>query len=175
MSNPPDRLLLLDASNYIFRAYHATSARSGFESTLTTSAGMPVNAVLVFTNMLRKLIRDLKPTHFACVFDAPGAKATRQAEYAEYKKNRAETPPDLVVQLPYMRPIAKALGVTLIEEPGIEADDLIATLAKQAGAQGVDAVMVSSDKDLYQLLDHGVRLYDGMKDKWIDAAACIEK
>ena len=175
MSTKADRLLLLDASNYIFRAYHATSARSGFESSLTTSAGMPVNALLVFTNMLRKLIRDLKPTHVACVLDAPGAKATRQAEYPEYKKNRAETPPDLVVQLPFMRPIAKALGLTLIEEPGIEADDLIATLAKQAGAQGIEAVMVSSDKDLYQLLDQGVRLYDGMKDKWIDAAACIEK
>ncbi len=173
-------LYLLDASNFIFRAFHATR-----ESGLSTSTGLPTNAALVFTNMVRKLLREHSPSHFACVFDSATGKAGRKALYADYKANRAATPPDLAAQMPFMRPLASALGLSIIEHDGYEADDVIATLARGYAAGGWDVVMVSSDKDLYQLLGHAtetggrVRLFDANKDfnkgKWIGLDECEEK
>ena len=165
-------LYLLDATNYVFRAYHSTARTGG--SSLTTSAGVPTNAVLVFTRMLKKLLREHRPSHFACVFDAPG-RGFRRDMYPEYKATRSETPEDLVVQLKYMRPIARGLGLQVLERVGVEADDVIASLARQGREAGWNTVVVSSDKDLYQLLTGGVRMFDGMKDRWIDMAAVDKK
>ena len=178
MSVTQRRLYLLDASTYIFRAFHSTNPkRGGFAQSLSTSSGMPTNAILVFTNMLKKLVREHAPTHFAAVFDPPkgGPKNFRYETFSEYKANRKPTPEDLLVQFPYFRPVCEGLGLTVIEKGGFEADDVIATLAAKSAADGWDTVIVSSDKDLYQILRDGVRMYDGMKDRWIDLAMVHKK
>lgn len=174
MTDAPNRLYLLDASNYIFRAFHSTSPAAG-GSAMTTSNGLPTNAILVFTNMVRKLLREHEPTHFAAVFDVRGTKTFRHEKYTEYKANRKATPSELKVQFPYFRPLVKALGLHVVEKPGYEADDVIATLCEQAKAEGLEAVIVSSDKDLYQLLTTGVQMYDGMKDRWIELEHVMKK
>jgi DNA polymerase-1 len=166
MAEERTRIFLLDASTYIFRAFHSTQPRDGSRG-FTNSRGLPTNALLVFTNMIRKLVREQKCTHFAAVFDHSD-KSFRNDRYDLYKANRKETPDDLKLQFPYFRPIVEGLGLTPIEKPGFEADDVIATLATQAKAAGWDAVIVSSDKDLYQLMNDHVHVFDTMKDVWID-------
>lgn len=168
MSDTARRIYLLDSSNYVFRAFHSTNPKDRYSTGLSTSAGMPTNAILVFTNMLRKLLREHRPTHFAAVWDPRGDRGFRREKFAEYKANRKETPTDLVQQFPYFKPILTGMGIECIEVPGFEADDVIATLAKRADEDGWEAVVVSSDKDLYQLLNDNVRMYDGMKERWID-------
>ena len=166
-------LYLLDASYYIFRAYHSTAPREGRPHTMSTSSGMPTNALLVFTSMLRKLCRDHEPSHFAAVFET--AKTFRNEIFHEYKAHRPPIPDDLRVQLPFFRPIVKGLGLGMVEVDGFEADDVIASMAVQGRAAGYEPVIVSADKDLYQVLTGGIRMYDGMRDRWIDREVVEKK
>ena len=168
-----DHLYLIDGSGYLFRAYHALPP-------LTRKAdGLPTGAVSGFCNMLWKLIEDTKqgdkPTHLAVIFDA-GRKTFRNELYPEYKAHRPEPPEDLIPQFPLVRDATRAFGVPAIQLAGYEADDLIATYARVAREAGARATIVSSDKDLMQLVVDGeVELLDTMKNKRIASAEVIEK
>jgi DNA polymerase-1 len=150
-----DALYLVDGSNFIFRAYHALPP-------LSTSAGVPTGAAYGFANMLIKLEQDHRPSHLAVVFDV-GKRSFRDDLYADYKANRSETPDDLVPQFALVRRVIDALAVPRVEVAGCEADDVIATLARRAREAGLNVVIVSSDKDLMQLVDDHVCLIDTMK------------
>jgi DNA polymerase I len=147
-------LTLIDGSGFIFRAYHALPP-------LTTTKGQPTNAVYGFTTMLLKALRERAPTHVALVFDA--ARTTFRHEIDPgYKASRPEAPDDLRTQFPLVRDVARALRVPVIEEPHVEADDVIGALACRAREQGWDVVVVTGDKDFAQLVDGKVTLYDPM-------------
>ncbi|WP_262692245.1 DNA polymerase I [Kordiimonas aestuarii] len=164
-------LYLIDGSSYIFRAYHALPP-------MTRPDGTPVNAVYGFSNMLFKLLQDLndgeKPTHLAVIFDA-ARKNFRNDIYAEYKAHRPPAPEDLVPQFSIIRDAAVAFGVPAIEMEGYEADDLIATYAHQAREKNWRVTIVSSDKDLMQLLDDGTDMFDSMKNKRFGPEGALEK
>jgi DNA polymerase-1 len=151
------RLLLLDASSTIYRAFFALPA-------LSNRAGVPTNATLGFVNTLQKLLRERKPDYVAVVWDAPGPKR-RKALYADYKATREATPEDLGAQIPYIRRIVAAYRLASLEEPGEEADDVIAALALQAAAQGIEVEIASTDKDLMQLASEHIALLDAVKDR----------
>ena len=161
------RLHLVDGSSFIHRAYHAIRS-------LSNRAGVPTNAVFGYTSMLLKLLRDRDPTHLAVAFDGPSP-TFRHEIYAEYKANRPPAPEDLVPQFGLCRQVTEALAIPALDVPGIEADDIIATLARQGEADGYDVTIVSSDKDLMQLVGPRVVMYDSMKDKIFDSAAVVEK
>jgi DNA polymerase-1 len=162
---------LIDGSGFIFRAYHALPP-------LTRSDGTPVGAVQGFCNMMWKLLEDLKgpdqPSHLACILDHSG-KTFRNDMYDQYKANRPPAPEDLVPQFPIIRDAVKAFGVPSIEMPNYEADDLIATYARQAEALGARVTIVSSDKDLMQLVSDKITMFDAMKNRHIDADGVFEK
>lgn len=161
-------LVLVDGSGYIFRAFFA------LKTNLTSPDGTPVNAVFGFTKMLLKLLDDLQPQTMAVIFDA-GRATFRNDIYADYKANRSEPPEDLVPQFDLVRTATRALGLPLLEMPGWEADDLIATLARQARAAGQPCLVVSSDKDLMQLVGDGLQMLDPMKNRRVGEAEVIEK
>src|SRR6266446_4402808 len=167
-----DHAFLVDGSSYIFRAYHALPPLN------RKSDGLQVNAVLGFCNMLWKLLRDMKPeerpTHLAVVFDK-SEKTFRNELYADYKAHRPDAPTDLIPQFPLIRDAVRAFDIPCLEMLGFEADDLIATYARQACAAGANVTIVSSDKDLMQLVNDCVVMYDTMKDKKIGIAEVIEK
>jgi len=167
-----DHLFLVDGSGYIFRAYHALPPLT------RKSDGMPVGAVSGFCNMLYKLIEDTKdefePTHLAVIFDA-SAKTFRNDFYPEYKAHRPETPEDLKPQFALVRDAVRAFSVPSIEMHGFEADDLIATYARLAREAGARVTIVSSDKDLMQLVSPTVDMLDTMKMKTIGHNEVIEK
>ncbi len=167
-----DHLFLVDGSGYIFRAYHALPPLT------RKSDGLPVGAVAGFCNMLYKLIEDTKdefePTHLAVIFDA-SSKTFRNDIYPEYKANRAEPPEDLRPQFALVRDATRAFGVPSIEMLGYEADDLIATYARLAREAGARVTIVSSDKDLMQLVNDHVDMLDTMKLKTIARDQVIEK
>jgi DNA polymerase-1 len=150
-------LTLIDASGYIFRAYHAIQA-------LSTSKGVPTNAVYGFTRMLLKTLREFDPTHVALAFDKE-SRLGRQAIDASYKANREGPPPDLVPQFALIRRIVDALNVPVLEFEGWEADDVIGTLARRAKDEGFQILVVTGDKDFIQIVDDHVQLYDPMQDK----------
>jgi len=156
------RLYLVDGTAQLFRAYHAISG-------LTSPTGLPTNAIYGFTSMLRKLIRDERPPYLAVAFDLGGA-VFRHAAYAEYKAHRPPTPEDLDVQAPYARRVCQALRVATLELAGYEADDLIATGARQAREAGFDVVIVAADKDLLQLVGPGVVVLNPTSGARLDAA-----
>src|SRR6267378_2983960 len=160
-------LWLVDGSHTIFRAYHALPH-------LSTRQGVPTNAVYGFTTMLLRAIREGSPTHLAVAFDEE-AKAKRSEIYDAYKATRGAPPDDLIPQFPLVRQVLEAMRVPAIGFPGYEADDVIATLAKRAKAQGWDVVIVSGDKDLMQLVVDGIRCYDSMYEKWYGPAEVEEK
>ena len=162
-----DKLLLIDGSGYIFRAFHALPPMS-------RSDGTPVNAVFGFTKMLLKLMDDLQPHSVAVIFDA-GRVTFRNDIYEAYKANRTEPPEDLVPQFSLVRQAAQAMSLPTIELPGFEADDVIATYAKLARAQGRQAIIVSSDKDLMQLVNDDVEMLDPMKQRRIAKDEVFEK
>lgn len=168
-------LYLIDGSGYIFRAYHAMAHS---RKPLSRSDGTPVGAVFGFSNMLMKLLQDLEddeqPTHLAIIFDAKG-KTFRNNIYADYKANRPPAPEDLVPQFPLIRDAVRAFGLPSIELEGFEADDLIATYARHAREANWDVTIVSSDKDLMQLLDSGTDMFDTMKNVRTPASKVIEK
>jgi DNA polymerase-1 len=166
-----DHLFLVDGSGYIFRAYHALPPLT------RKSDGLQVNAVLGFCNMLWKLLAEMKddqPTHLAVVFDK-SEKTFRSDFYPEYKAHRPEAPEDLRPQFPLIREAVHAFEIPCLEQIGFEADDLIATYARLACEAGATTTIVSSDKDLMQLVGNGVTMYDTMKDKRIGAAEVVEK
>lgn len=174
-SKPVDRqshVVLVDGSGYIFRAFHALPPLT------RKTDGLPIGAVAGFSNMLFKLLRDqtdaARPTHFAVIFDASG-KTFRSDIYPDYKMNRSETPEDLIPQFPLTRDATRAFGAASVEMTGFEADDLIATYAKQAEAKGARVTIISSDKDLMQLVSERVSMLDTMKNRAIGIPQVIEK
>ncbi len=168
-----DHLYLIDGSGYLFRAYHALPPLS------RKSDGLPTGAVAGFCNMLWKLIEDTKqgdaPSHLAVIFDA-GRRTFRNEIYPEYKAHRPEPPEDLIPQFPLVRDATRAFGVPAVQKEGYEADDLIAAYARAAREAGAKVTIVSSDKDLMQLVvDGSVELLDTMKNKRIGSAEVMEK
>ncbi len=169
---PGDHLYLIDGSGYIFRAYHALPPLT------RKSDGLPVGAVQGFCNMLWKLLKETnagqKPTHLAVIFDH-SSKSFRNDIYPQYKAHRPEPPADLRPQFGLIRQATRAFNVACVEQPNYEADDLIATYARQAVEAGATCRIVSSDKDLMQLIRPGVALYDTMKDREVGAAEVFDK
>jgi DNA polymerase-1 len=170
-----DHLFLVDGSGYIFRAYHALPPLT------RKSDGLPVGAVSGFCNMLWKLLSEARdtsvgvtPTHFAVIFDY-SSKTFRNELYPEYKANRSAPPEDLVPQFAVIREATRAFDLPCIEMEGFEADDLIATYARLAREAGADVTVISSDKDLMQLVGPQVSMYDSMKDRQIGVPEVIEK
>ncbi|PIE20145.1 MAG: hypothetical protein CSA66_01370 [Proteobacteria bacterium] len=156
-------LYLVDGSGYVFRAFYAIRS-------LTTSEGFATNAIYGFTQMVVRLVEDEQPDYLAVVFDPPGP-SFRRALYADYKANRPPKPKDLVPQLPLVRDVLRAFNIPSLEVEGFEADDVIATLATRAKGEDVTTVIVSSDKDLMQLVGDDCVLLDTMKNVRYDAAA----
>jgi len=174
-NSPVDKtshVVLVDGSGYIFRAYYALPALT------RKSDGLPIGAVAGFSNMLFKLLREqndlARPTHFAVIFDASGH-TFRNDMYDQYKANRSAPPEDLVPQFPLTRDATRAFGAPAIELMGYEADDLIATYAKQAEVKGARVTIISSDKDLMQLVSDKVTMVDTMKNKTIGPEQVAEK
>lgn len=167
-----DHVFLVDGSSYIFRAYHALPPLN------RKSDGLQVNAVLGFCNMLWKLLRDMpednRPTHLAIIFDKSEI-TFRNKLYPDYKAHRPPAPDDLIPQFPLIREAVRAFDLPCLEQAGFEADDLIATYARLANERGATATIVSSDKDLMQLVTDKVLMYDTMKDRRIGIAEVIEK
>src|SRR3954471_46935 len=167
-----DHVFLVDGSSYIFRAYHALPPLN------RKSDGLQVNAVLGFCNMLWKLLREMppdnRPTHLAIVFDKSEV-TFRNAIYPDYKAHRPPAPDDLIPQFALIRQAVHAFDLPCLEQSGFEADDLIATYARLACERGATTTIVSSDKDLMQLVNDCVTMYDTMKDRRIGIAEVIEK
>src|SRR6266571_2427393 len=167
-----DHVFLVDGSGYIFRAYHALPPLN------RKSDGLQVNAVLGFCNMLWKLLRDMKPeekpTHLAVIFDK-SEHTFRNEFYPAYKAHRPDAPDDLVPQFKYIREAVRAFDIPCLEQAGFEADDLIATYAREACEAGATTTIVSSDKDLMQLVGDSVVMYDTMKDRRIGREEVLER
>lgn len=161
------KLYLIDGSGFIFRAYHSLPP-------LTNPQGVPVGAVYGFMNMILKLMEGTQADHIAVIFDA-GRRTFRNDIYPEYKAHRPPPPEDLVPQFPLVREATQALNLPAIELAGFEADDLIASYTRAARSAGMEVVIVSSDKDLMQLIGGGVSMYDGMKQKTIGPEQVAEK
>ncbi len=171
--NSSSRVWLIDGSGYIFRAYHALPPLTRQKD------GLPIGAVSGFCNMLFKLLNDMKgperPTHLAVIFDRSEV-TFRNAIYPEYKAHRPPAPEDLVPQFPLIREATRAFGAPAVDMEGFEADDLIATYARDAARRGAVVRIVSSDKDLMQLIvDDRIELYDPMKSKILGPEAVLEK
>lgn len=163
-------LFLIDAMSFIFRAYHAMARQRG----MSTRKGLPTAAIYVFVNMLRKLRDDFSPQYLAAVFDV-AAPTFRDEQFKEYKANRSEMPGDLAQQIPYIRQALEAYRIPILEMPGFEADDVIGTLATKAVAEGRHVYVVSSDKDMLQLVNDRVLVLNPPKDNLICDAAKVEE
>lgn len=163
--NPP--LVLVDGSSYLFRAFHGLPP-------LTNSKGQDTGAIYGVVNMLRSLVKDYQPTHMAVVFDAKG-KTFRDDMYAEYKANRPPMPDELRSQIEPLHTIVRAMGFPIIVESGVEADDVIGTLAKQATQQGIECVISTGDKDMAQLVSEHVTLINTMTRTTMDLDGVVEK
>jgi DNA polymerase-1 len=160
-------LYLIDGSAYIYRAFFALPA-------LSNSKGLQTNAVYGFTTMLMKILREHRPDCLTVVFDEKGP-TQRHEEFKEYKAQRPEMPQGMSGQIPYVHRVVEAFGLPAIRASGYEADDLIGTLARKAEGAGFEVVIVTSDKDMFQLLTPAVRIYDPVKDKWFGEAECRER
>ncbi|MBT5014632.1 MAG: DNA polymerase I, partial [Rhodospirillaceae bacterium] len=168
MPEKPEHVFLIDGSGFLFRAYY------GIKQRLTNTDGVMVNAVYGFSTMLMKLIEDTDADHVAVIFDA-ARKTFRNEIYSEYKAHRPPPPDDLIPQFDLVRDATRAFNVACVDMPGFEADDLIATYARQAREAGADVTVVSSDKDLMQLVGDGVIMFDAMKNKEIGPDQVVEK
>ena len=164
---PSKTLLLVDGNNLVYRSFFAIPP-------LANREGIPTNAVYGFTNVLRKLLSEETPALAAVTFDA-GGRTFRHERFEAYKANRPPTPDDLKQQFPYTRKLCDVLGLPILERPGIEADDLIATLAERAVEEGFRVLIVSSDKDLLQLVREGVTIVHPVKYNRLDTEAVKEK
>jgi DNA polymerase I len=167
MSGPRPRFVLVDGSSYVYRAFHALPP-------LTGPNGQPTHAVYGFTTMLLKLLSDAKADYLVVVFDA-ARKTFRDELYADYKAHRPEMPSELAAQLPHIQRVVDALRIPVLRIHGVEADDVIASLLARVADIDLDAVVVTADKDLMQLVGPNVRLWDTMRDRWVDVAAVQAK
>ena len=161
------KLLLVDGSNYLFRAFHALPP-------LTTSKGEPTGAIKGFNGMLKTVCDVVKPDCEICVFDAKG-KNFRHKLFAEYKANRPPLPEELRIQIEPIFELVKLLGWPLLQVEGVEADDVLGTLARQAAAQGWDVVIATGDKDLAQLVNERITLINTMSRTQLDREGVFEK
>lgn len=152
-----EEIYLIDGSAYIYRAYHAIAP-------LSNSKGLPTHAVLGFINMVNKLVREKQPRYLAIAFDSRGP-VFRHQIYEQYKANRPSMPEDLSLQIPYIKKFVEASNILTLVEQGVEADDILATAVAKFSAAGYRSVLVSGDKDLLQLVDDDVIMWDPMKDK----------
>jgi DNA polymerase-1 len=195
VAKPPagikDRVFLMDTMSFIFRAYHAMAR----QRPMSTRTGIPTAAIYVFVNMLRKLREDFSPEYLAAVFDVGGntfrdqeaaaittvrkfdlkTQSFQEIQYGGYKANRSEMPEDLVQQVPYIRRALEAYRIPILERRGFEADDLIGTLARKAAAESYLVYVVSSDKDMLQLVTDKVLVLNPPKDNQIADAAKVEE
>jgi DNA polymerase-1 len=167
MNNQKKRIALIDSYSFVFRAYFSMPA-------LTRKDGTPVGAVYGFTKMMMRLLASLDFTHIVAIFDS-GSKTFRNEIYSEYKMHRPECPEDLKPQFPIIRQVAESLNLATLEKKNYEADDLIATIAKQVDPDEYEVLIISPDKDLMQLVSDHIKIYDAGKDKMIDRAAVKEK
>jgi DNA polymerase-1 len=169
-TKPPKRIFLVDAMGYIFRAFFAPMDR------LQTSAGIPTKVPYLFATMMRRLMqsKDLRPDYLAVVFDH-NSPTFRDKIFAQYKAQRPPMPDDLAIQVPFVRRYCEAMKLSILEVPGYEADDVIGTLAKQASKKDLDVVIVSSDKDLMQLVGGRVRMLNPAKGDLIIDEAKVEE
>ena len=158
---------LIDGSAYIYRAYHAITP-------LTTSQGLPTHAVFGFFNILRRILREKNPSFLAVAYDSRGP-VFRHEMYSAYKANRATMPEDLQVQIPYIKELVRAFNICSFEIPGVEADDIIASAARQLSRQGHKVIVVSGDKDLLQLVGEQVIVWEPMLDRVMDSQAVHDK
>ena len=169
---PVPRLYLIDTFGFIFRAYHAR-ARSGAPP-MRTASGLSTEAVFIFHNMLRKLMASFKPDYIAAIFES-SAPTFRSEQFAEYKANRTEMPPDLAEQIPYIRRLIETMHIPVLEFSGYEADDVIGAIAWREPVKPLEVVIVSSDKDMLQLVNKRVFMLNPMKDdEWYDEAKVEE-
>lgn len=169
---PRPRLFLIDTYGFIFRAYHAR-AKSGAPP-MRTSKGLSTEAVFIFSGLLRRLMNTYKPEYIAAIMESD-TQLHREQAYTEYKANRSEMPPDLKDQIPYIKRFLEAIRIPMLRYSGYEADDVIATIARRAVEQEMDVVIVSSDKDLLQLVDEHTQMLNPMKDDtWYDPAKVEE-
>ncbi|HEB99926.1 MAG TPA: DNA polymerase I [Thiotrichales bacterium] len=166
-NNDQRPLVLVDGSSYLYRAYHALPP-------LTNSRGEPTGAVYGVANMLRRLLKDYDPERIAVVFDAKG-KTFRDELFEQYKAHRPPMPEDLVAQIEPLHALVQAMGLPMLVVPGVEADDVIGTLARQARARGLPVVISTGDKDMAQLVTDGVTLVNTMSDTTLDTRGVVEK
>lgn len=165
MATPP--FILVDGSSYLYRAFHALPP-------LSTRSGQPTGAIRGVVNMLQKLVKTYQPTHIAVVFDASGP-TFRDAIFPEYKANRPPMPDDLRAQIEPLHALIRALGFPILCTPGVEADDVIGTLAVQAAAQGRSVLISTGDKDIAQLVNEHITLINTMNDSLLDREGVINK
>ena len=160
-------LYLIDGSNYMFRAFYAIRE-------LSNSKGFPTNAIYGFTTMLMKLLRERKPDYIVIAFDVKGPTFRHEA-YNDYKATRKETPEALIPQIACIKDVVRGFSIPILEQQGIEADDIIGSLAKKYAAEGMKTVIVSGDKDMMQLVTDDVTMVDTMQDKTYDTEAVRER
>jgi DNA polymerase I len=161
------RLFLIDGMSHIYRAYYAIRD-------LSNSKGLPTNAIYGFTSMLRKLIEEQKPEYIGVAIDLEGP-TVRHEKYEAYKATRKPMPPDLVIQIPYIRKVCDVFHVPVISYPGYEADDVIGTLSRKASELKLDSIIVTGDKDMLQLVSDRVWVFDAMKDNLLLDASKVEE
>jgi DNA polymerase-1 len=161
------RVFILDALNYIFRAYYAVP------QDITTPAGVPKNAVLGYTRTLLRLLKEQQPEFMVAAFEGP--RSFRRQLYDQYKANRTETPPSLSPQIEYCRRMTEAMGIPTYDSDGFEADDVIGTVAMKMWSRGYSTVIISGDKDLSQLVRADVCIYDMANDMWLDESGVRER
>src|SRR5689334_16463089 len=176
MPAPPSKpvLYLVDGSSQMYRAYHAP-VRTAEGGLLRNAQGRPTNAVYIFVTMLRKLLNEHKPQYIAASFDLPG-RTFRDDLVSDYKANRTPMPDELAVQIPMVHAACEALGVPILTSERYEADDVIGTLTEKAAAAGFDVAIVTGDKDFFQLVHDGIKVYNPKEEgTWYDAAGVKEK
>src|SRR5438105_2929709 len=161
------KLILVDGSSYLYRAFHALPD-------LRTTRGEPTNALRGVLSMLRRLVEDGKPDYFGVIFDAPG-KTFRDDMYRDYKANRTAMPDDLGMQIGPLHAMVRAHGWPLVVVDGVEADDVIGTLTRQSVGQGIECIVSTSDKDLAQLVGDGITLVNTMSNETLDEPRVIAK
>jgi len=160
-------LYLIDGNSYLYRAFYAIRG-------LSASNGTPTNAIFGFTNMIMKILREKHPDYFGVVFDSPGP-THRHDAYEAYKAHRPGMPDELKPQVPLIKEIIDAFRIQTIEKAGYEADDILAHIAREAEAEGLEVYIVTGDKDMCQAVSPNIKLYDTMKEKITEEKDVIQR